>query len=183
MKALSLGEIGKLAGYSRARIHSFAIEGKIPGKPVRRPPEGQYRYENTPKLRAWCRKLRKNKPKAQPRNPSPRSASGRTWVAVDDMLSALESGTASRRDLQNAIQLLQSAELLVFAPLSGSLQPCTKGVLTTLSDRLLGSSRFDASRFQETVNLLDNLRKQLYAAEKARTSSEATGEIANHCSA
>ena len=64
MKVLSLGDIARLAGYSRARIHRFAVDGTIPGKPIRKPPEGQFRYEDTPELRAWCEERKRSKARA-----------------------------------------------------------------------------------------------------------------------
>jgi hypothetical protein len=66
-KLLSLGKIAKLAGYTPAGMHKWAIGGKIPFEPVKRPPEGQYRYEDTPELRAWCKQAHDAKHLAEPR--------------------------------------------------------------------------------------------------------------------
>ena len=60
--ALSLGQIGKLSGYTRARIHQLAVKGWIPFKPIKQPPAAQYCYTDTPEIRAWCESLLRPKP-------------------------------------------------------------------------------------------------------------------------
>ena len=167
MSALSLGDIAKLAGYSRVRIYHFAVGKRIPGKPLVKPPEGQYRFEDTPELRAWCKSKRKSKPKAKPRRPAIRSLSGRIRHAFGDMESLLESGSGETSDVQNAISLIDACRLLAFASLNDKPQPCTKGALAILAHCLLGSAQFSAPRFVGTHQCLWLIREQLEIALRA----------------
>jgi hypothetical protein len=178
METLSLGDIAKLAGYSRARIHRFAVDGRIPGDPLRRPPKGQYRFRDTPELRDWCKAKRKTKPKAMPRRSRPdnRSFSAHVRAAIGDMVKELESGTADPSDIRDAIALLDACHALVAmsAPLEGVRRPCTKGVLATVAHFLLRSQwqRFDTRLFVKGHTLFGRLRKELSTAmRKAERSS------------
>lgn len=182
MKPLSLGDIAKLAGYSRARIHQFAVEGKIPFKAIKQPPEGQFRYEDTRGLRVWCRAKRKSKPKAQPRGlrrPDTRSVSARVRRAIKEMVSVLESGRAEASDIQNAISLLNVCGPLAFAPLRDNQpQPCTKGALATLAHYLLSWTQFDAPRFIEAHEIFNRLHRDLDKALRVMPKSPRPSPIA-----
>ena len=168
MSALSLGDIAKLAGYSRVRTYQFAVEKRIPGKPLVKPPEGQYRFEDTPDLRRWCKTLRRNKPKAGQRNPSTRSASGRAVSAEKEMRAVLKSGKADKNDLKNALSLLQSCRRLVLTPMYEE-QPCTRGVLGIMAQLLMRSYNSRCENVFQIVDAHDALLEMLLGAEKART--------------
>ena len=168
MSELSLGQIAKVAGYSRVRIYDFAVKGRIPGEPLRKPPEGQYRFEDTPALRSWCKKLRKNKPKAQPRRQaSPRSASGRAARAEWEMRAVLKSGKADKKDLENALSLLESCRRLAYVPVFKE-QPCTRGVLGIMAHFLMRSYNSRCENLLQMTNIHGALLEML-EAEKART--------------
>lgn len=175
MDALSLGDIAKLAGYSRARIHQFAVEGRIPGEPLRRPPEGQFRFADTPELRAWCKAKRKTKPKAMPGRPGrkySRRVSSRDERAIYDMVTLLECGQPQASDIRNAIALLDACRPLSFASLDDNPQPCTKGTLSTLAHFLVGWRQFEVTFFQKSHQCLDSLRKDLDRALQATPKSQ-----------
>lgn len=51
---LSVPDLAKLAGYTRAQMCNFAAAGTIPAARINRPGGKHYRYPDTPELRAWC---------------------------------------------------------------------------------------------------------------------------------
>jgi hypothetical protein len=151
MKPLSIGDIARLAGYTRQGIHRLAVEGRIPFKPIKQPPEGQYRFANTRELRAWCEHKRYSKPRAEPRQIrlerrriptyAPRSGFARDF---DERVFAamgcrVFNRDADPADIQNAILLIDACAALVEAPLDDhDTQPCTRGTLAVLAQHLLG---------------------------------------------
>ena len=126
MKALSLGQIGKLSGYSRTRTHQLAVDGRIPFHPIKQPPQGQYRYEDTPELRAWCQEKRNLKPKRKDRSPSRPPRGGKINALIEEFIEALESGTASREDLTCAKDILDACECLIDRCPSHVLGVCSR---------------------------------------------------------
>jgi hypothetical protein len=141
-----------LAGVSRARMHQIVTRDmfKVPGdhigfpfKPTRKPPEGQYRFEDTAELRAWCKEKKKSKPRATPNlvKSRPQYSTSRIkqypWKvegALPAAARAIDSRRATRVDLTNALKLLESCGRLFLTVIE---QPCTRGVLAIASHDLL----------------------------------------------
>jgi hypothetical protein len=163
MGALSLGQIGKLSGYARTRIHQLAVDGQIPFKPIKQPPVGQYRYADTPEIRAWCDFKRTTKPKVASRRPRP-PRRGKIGAQLGKFIEALDSGTLERNDLVTAINLLNACKPLFEPPSSFNENPCTRGVLAYLCFLLV---RSPARRVADTIpnaNGYDGVMTDLLAA-------------------
>lgn len=134
MNALSLGDIARLACYSRVRIYQLAVNERIPFKAIKRPPEGQFRFADTPELRAWCQAMRSSKPKALKR----KAQRPRKFTPIYEAARIIKSGKATMPDLENALKLLESCRGLFLSVVVGE-QPCTSGVLALASHNLLRS--------------------------------------------
>jgi hypothetical protein len=138
MKALSLGQIGKLAGYRRTRIYQLAVSGRIPFEPIKQPPAGQYRYADTPEIREWCELKRKTKPQRRNR-PTRFVRRGKLRADISAFVETLEAGRADRNDLVFATNLFASSQPLFEPPSCWDDLPCTRGVLAWLCFVLLRS--------------------------------------------
>jgi hypothetical protein len=158
MKPLSLGDIARLAGCSRARIHQLASKGRLPGEPLKRPPEGQYRFADTPELRKWCEFEGELRAENRAKRPSPRSTLGRTRRAKQAMDDAAVVGGVDTDDLETAKALFISCRRL-FAPRSFGEQPMTRGILAVLAHHLV---RPHSSRSRSAGKLAE-VQKQMFA--------------------
>ena len=176
MKTLSLGGIGKIATYSRVRIYQLAVAGKIPFKPIKQPPEGQYRYEDTPKLREWCEEKRRTKPRRAQHRRYPwqeklptysrigMHARGCDEAVLNQMALELITGHADPSDVENAIKLLDACAL-VRTPVADEPDqsyPCIKGTLIHLAKCLLNLPLYnDGGRIPTVDETLSRLRQNL----------------------
>jgi hypothetical protein len=64
---LSLPDLAALAGYRRQRMNQLFRQGKIPFAPVNDPEMKQKRFEDTPDIRDWCKRVRASNAQKQPR--------------------------------------------------------------------------------------------------------------------
>jgi hypothetical protein len=136
MKLLSLGDISKLTGYSRASIHNYAVADRIPGDPVTRPPGKQFRYADTEKLRDWCSLRKEIRVSALPRKGASGSHSARVLRTYKKGMDILNGDDFDPDDLKLAGCILDAAAPLLFEFQDGP-SPVARGVLAALSHHLL----------------------------------------------
>jgi hypothetical protein len=101
---LSAPKIGEMMGVSRVTALSWLKAGKIPPAKLANPGGKQGRYDNTPELRAWCKKFKKMEAerKARPRATRAQRMSQRRLEKIDKLEGILKNRTPVSADEKEA---------------------------------------------------------------------------------